>query len=482
MDSVNSDQSESILLQTDNRQNELNATPNLSCIRPQVSEQYRDIYSTPSVTLSQDRVSHTSTPSIRPVYGMMSTSPVPVPFNVQMSIIDMNNQIAGLREISRSLQEQLKQINVKIDSLLQRSADMQTIQSPNVVSQAAPDCGSSQHVTVNSSCTTFDDQGTAPGNDLYSDVVKITPSRDTVPATTSRSKSASERVASKKTLLIGDSILKGINQKGLKNNTECHYYPGATIDILCDKIKIFNLTGFSNLVIYVGGNNAAQNSDSEHYSEYFEERLEQLIQYIKGVNQECRIYLCNMCPRGDTNVADINDVILRQCRIHNVNHIDTYKGFFDKHNQLRSHFYQVRDNVHLSRAGTRRLLGLISNEIPVVDNFEYCAYTDRQPLVRITNRVSNFARSQQRNEQSEPRSVNPTGAVQSNNVGNDSYQHRRPRFRTRYRNRNAEDRFEDRCMKCGLKNHTTAMCHHRNQLQCHSCSYYGHKTSICWNI
>ena len=38
-----------------------------------------------------------------------------------------------------------------------------------------------------------------------------------------------------------------------------------------------------------------------------------------------------------------------------------------------------------------------------------------------------------------------------------------------------------RCMKCGLTNHTTIDCHHKGQLLCYACNYYGHKDSICWN-
>ena len=90
--------------------------------------------------------------------------------------------------------------------------------------------------------------------------------------------------------------------------------------------------------------------------EYFEERLDQLIKYIKGENAECNIFICSMCPRDDKNVSTINDIILRQCDTHNVTHIDAYRGFCNKHDQLRRH-------VLLSRAGTRRFLGSINERI-----------------------------------------------------------------------------------------------------------------------
>ena len=40
----------------------------------------------------------------------------------------------------------------------------------------------------------------------------------------------SRRPTASKTLLIGDSILSGINKKGLNKNVECHSISGATVD------------------------------------------------------------------------------------------------------------------------------------------------------------------------------------------------------------------------------------------------------------
>ena len=84
-----------------------------------------------------------------------------------------------------------------------------------------------------------------------------------------------------------------------------------------------------------------------------------------------------MCPRSDKNVSTINAIILRQCETHSVIHIDAYRGFFSKRNQLRQHFFKPWDNVHLSRASTRRLLGIIHEQIEIVEDFAYCAYNDQ---------------------------------------------------------------------------------------------------------
>ena len=43
--------------------------------------------------------------------------------------------------------------------------------------------------------------------------------------------------------------------------------------------------------------------------------------------------------------------------------------------ELKSHFYKVRDNIHLSASGTRGLLGCIHQHVHIVENFQQCAYT-----------------------------------------------------------------------------------------------------------
>ena len=39
----------------------------------------------------------------------------------------------------------------------------------------------------------------------------------------------------------------------------------------------------------------------------------------------------------------------------------------------------------------------------------------------------------------------------------------------------------ERCFKCDLTNHKTIECHHKKQVQCFICRFYGNKDSDCWN-
>ena len=142
----------------------------------------------------------------------------------------------------------------------------------------------------------------------------------------------SRRPAALKTLLIGDSILSGINKKGLNKNVECHSISGATVDILADKIQIYDLKCFENIVIYVAGNDCA-NIDSDMDYATIEEKYDQLLKYISEKSPESNIYLCSLCPRVDTLVKDINEIIKRLCQGHQGTFIDVHKAFYNRRNQ-----------------------------------------------------------------------------------------------------------------------------------------------------
>ena len=207
-----------------------------------------------------------------------------------------------------------------------------------------------------------------------------------------------------------------------------------------DKIQIFDLKCFENIIIYVAGNDSA-NIISDTDFEFVEEKYEQLLNHIREKSAESNIYLCSLCPRGDTSVKEVNYMIKRQCEYHQGTFIDVHKAFYNKHNQLKNYFYKPRDNIHLSASGTRGLLGAINTHIDIVDNFKSCA-------------LSGF--SSQFNKKSQGKK-----------------QHRY--------NQHPSDNNNEQCFKCGLTNHKTHQCFHKNQVQCFLCKFFGHKDKFCWN-
>ena len=453
--------------------------------------------------------SQTSTPT-RPGqnYSSPLLSPVSTPDDLNNQQFDMDSaseisqQLKELQHISKHLQEQLNSVNTKLDILVQRSLDISS-SSTNLSIE-----DETNYVTINA--TTDDEPQVIPGSSTYSDIVSKDPTpihretnngvnpiinspgnhasvTDTVTQPNTNKKQNHQNINHKsstkpnqsrdstsnmqkrgsKILIIGDSILSGINRKGLSHNVECQPYPGANIDTIYEKVQMFDLTKFSDIVIYVGGNDSSDNSDTE----YFEERYEQLLQHITSKTPTCKIHLCTSCPRGDTDVEETNDVIKRLCEEHEVKCIDTNSGFYDKHLQLRTHFYKPRDNIHLSRSGIKRVLGLINETLSVVENVEKCVYSQQtsngsQSTPQRRNHYGRNARND-RNQDIRYREVRLSQSHNNQYVG---------RHGSAYHNSNDEYHSENlRCLKCGLTNHSTESCRHKTQVQCFNCKLYGHK-------
>ncbi len=82
---------------------------------------------------------------------------------------------------------------------------------------------------------------------------------------------------------------------------------GATLHTLIGETVRYDLKASSHVVVYVGGNDMANQIDTE----LFEEKYDQFISLIKCANSECSITICKIAPRGDVNVSDANASIAR---------------------------------------------------------------------------------------------------------------------------------------------------------------------------
>ena len=243
-------------------------------------------------------------------------------------------------------------------------------------------------------------------------------------------------------LLIGDSLISAINPKGLSQKVFKNGISGAKINEIYNKVKVFDLNQFSHVVIYVGGNDASNSVDIE----YFEEVYDQLIQHVRQINNSCHIFLCNSCPRGDTDTTEVNEAILRLSEQHGISLIDLDKAFHDKDGNVIMRYYN-RDTIHLSSSGVKRLVGTINNEVSIVCDFESCVFPSRNQYsyrtqLHIRKRRTENARK------------------------------RRYGYHT-HTDRNSP------CYQCGETNHDTNQCRHSEQLKCFHCGFYGHKTIRC---
>lgn len=496
-----------------------------------VSLNHRSQTSTPAVLTVEP-----NSPPVSPVYAaeqVINAQHVP-------SISDISRQLGELQQISNILREQLHNINKKIDTLVQCASIVP--KSPEIQNISDTTLGDDPHF-ITLSATDGEDSQLIPGASTYSEALTgnmVKSVKNVTHEKTLTDKSANHKPKSKtniapptqvsrtktsvnenrqnqtssqsqmrandpninnRTLLLGDSILAGTNRKGLINGTECHPIPGATIDSIYDKIQIFDVTKFSKIVIYVGGNDASRCTDTN----YFEHKYQQLIAHVKILNPTCKIFLCTACPRGDTNVTDINEMIEQLCHRNKLTCVNVYEAFFDKHNKKRDHFYKPRDNIHLSRSGTKRLLGSIDTHVHIVENYNSCVYPvpqNQNSQYRdhgnngVQNRkdmdyVNQYSHGTYHAKDQHTNRLRPSSNYQQHEEGNQYYHPRSTSYKDRgdsqhvdrpYMDPDTEYRRKERCIKCGFDNHVTDECKHQTQVQCFRCGLYGHKNSsgLCW--
>ena len=113
---------------------------------------------------------------------------------------------------------------------------------------------------------------------------------------------------------------------------------------------MFDLKQFTDIIIYVGGNDASSKSDPE----LFKVKYDKLIQHIKDVNDQCQIYLCNSCPSGDCSTTEVNDLIKSLAEEYKITKLSVpVKKIIER--------YFSNDDIHLSNSGFKPLLGKINN-------------------------------------------------------------------------------------------------------------------------
>ena len=267
----------------------------------------------------------------------------------------------------------------------------------------------------------------------------------------------------KNTLIIGSSMIKGVNIKGLKKGSLTHAKGGAGIESITEEIKLFDLRKFSNIIVYIGGNDAAAGMNIET----FESKYNQLIQYIKLKNPHCDILLCELCPRYDVDVRDFNNVIY-QVALDNGSVLVELFGKFMKHGRVVERYY-ANDRIHLSISGIKRMLGGINELHHLVDDFKKCTFYQRGRTLHQTNSYTerDSASWRQISRQTTPRGFQY--------VPRSSRQERSPT--------GVKHNAVDMCIYCKKTNQASNECYFRKKFNghCFNCGEIGHKKLNCVN-
>ena len=184
-------------------------------------------------------------------------------------------------------------------------------------------------------------------------------------------KASQQKPISNRTLIIGSSIVKAINPRGLDTHVDRYSCPGAIIPDIGAKINQIDMGQYSNVVVYVGGNDVSSGKrlDASHTELY---RLTRHIQ-----SHQCRVHLCTVSPRQDADVTYYNEAVRAVCNETGADLIDTFDAFVYSDGGMAKQFF-MRDGVHLSRYGSQTLVRLIHRHIHIVKRKEYTQVSERR--------------------------------------------------------------------------------------------------------
>ena len=153
-----------------------------------------------------------------------------------------------------------------------------------------------------------------------------------------------------KVLLVGSSILKGINTNRLQNDVDVWTHRGATVlDIYNDLRFNIDVSKYSTVIVHVGGNDTDRRKDVRQFTSIYKD----LIKFLKS--KHCRVYVSEILPRLTCDVTFFNNRLYELCHDEDVSFISNVEVFADSENKLLKHLYWS-DGVHLNNVGIVQFL------------------------------------------------------------------------------------------------------------------------------
>ena len=275
------------------------------------------------------------------------------------------------------------------------------------------------------------------------------------------SKRSWEFYTAKQTLLIGDSIIRNVDENKL-DNTIMRSMSGATIGDVHDELYIDDKL-YKKIFVCAGTNDCSKSDmDIEVVTENFSTLLQVAQANVAAPND---VVVSSIPPRTDSTrtqqrVEELNSILQETSTTLGAKFISNDTSF-RLAGGLPSDGYLSADGLHLNYRGTHRLatnLGLTP------------AGQEVQSTKTRTTRNHGDRRSTRQNERSQCRQTdNEWHTVRR-------YHDRRDSTPT---NAALHSGSTPCCYFCGESGHVKQNCRHGRKLQCHTCQSFGHKSKFC---
>ena len=307
--------------------------------------------------------------------------------------------------------------------------------------------------------------------------------------------------AQKKTLILGDSMLRDVSASSLCNASVKSISGGTIHDIFqeIDQMAHVELSSYSDIIIHAGTNDISRKNDVQAFTD----SMEAIITNIMFKSPTSSIHISAICPRSSDMVKvseynqSLKDLATRlTCGFIDIGPRVTYQDGTTDAEKFNG------DGLHLSKSGTQILTNVFIEAVPGLKPVSETGSESYSSVVKRSRKRANknqnnehfHRKSQNQDERQDrdnrqPLSDNKHERFDRVNLRQKRYANTRVYHKPKSRHQNKRNEFKSDyyhgsdqysgCWKCGLFNHNAETCFHKFELQCRSCHNFGHKANYC---
>lgn len=272
-------------------------------------------------------------------------------------------QVEELSESTTQLQEEVKKASSTLERKMQSMFD--TLKSISERNMHSVSCSKTSNPQTSNGAVGENEQRTnvtqekTIEQDHHSNEAQSSQRRSqsntTLTSNQSRTATTESLPQRKKVLIIGSSMVKGINPRGVDQNVTISVNRGADSRRIKGRLESMDLSHYKDVIIYAGGNDGP-NGTPLHLTSA---NIQSAVRFAK--NQGCNVSICLICPRVDTDVIPLNNMLKNISYKQNAQCIDVYTSLV---NAGVNCF--VRDGIHLNKTGNTILVHALDNVVSII--------------------------------------------------------------------------------------------------------------------
>ena len=264
------------------------------------------------------------------------------------------------------------------------------------------------------------------------------------------------------TLVVGTSVVK--HMESVKDNVTVSSHPGAHISTLTQELQKHDDNSFTHVILQAGTNDCTTDKTPQAIVNDYKSLLVEATRVSVD-----KVTVSTVLPRMDNMAAHqkartVNEVFRIGAKQGRFSLVDNDKNFRLRNDCVDDSLYW-RDNLHLNRRGTSRL----------IENYGLTGHVE----VRIQNdksvsssKAANFSNAKRDNH-------GVTGTRDTLDRYPSSMNDRMSTHGQYDRTTTSSGRSSEGCVYCGERNHTRQNCRHGTYINCDRCKKPGHKANRC---